>query len=87
MVDAFVNELGILDMIQHEYLVEIKGYFRSAEDSIKILMPIYDCSLTKIIQTRRPFTQQQILFLCSQILDGLAYLHDKGIMHRLDDTS
>lgn len=83
VVKAFKKELSIFNQLNHPNVVAIKGYFFS-EGTIKILMPIYDCSLLQIVKEKRPFNEQQIKGFISQILAGLEHLHEKKIAHRLE---
>jgi serine/threonine protein kinase len=54
-------------------------------------MELYDCSLTKFIQERAEnrqalktawFSAEELTLMCTNILEGLAYIHSNNIGHR-----
>ena len=81
------NEINILSQIQHQNIIKL--YETLEYDKNKFLVIEY-CNggslheyLYKYVNTYgKPFPEKLVQYLMKQILQGVKYLHDRGIIHR-----
>lgn len=77
------RELDILRMVNHQNIVRLYDLF-DTEDRLYFVLEymaggaLYEVLSSKDIQ----FTEEKASYIAKDILHGLVYLHDKGIVHR-----
>lgn len=80
--EIFHNELGILRNLAHQNIVKYYGVLKD-RDSVGILMEhVRGGTVRKLIEEKGPLCEETIQKFSQQILEGLAYLHDRKIVHR-----
>lgn len=80
--EIFYNESGILRNLDHKNIVKYYGVIEH-EDSVGILMEhVSGGTVRKLIAEKGPLREETIQKFSQQILEGLAYLHERQIMHR-----
>jgi len=84
-IDEFMREAAVMKMMKHPNLVMLIGV---CSDEIPMyivteLLPHGDL-LTYLRQPKsaKEFDQKAILYVCSQVADGMAYLEGKNCIHR-----
>eukprot|EP00013_Stygamoeba_regulata_P002142 CAMPEP_0177638160 /NCGR_PEP_ID=MMETSP0447-20121125/5343_1 /TAXON_ID=0 /ORGANISM="Stygamoeba regulata, Strain BSH-02190019" /LENGTH=1090 /DNA_ID=CAMNT_0019140109 /DNA_START=389 /DNA_END=3662 /DNA_ORIENTATION=- len=77
------SEIAILKQCRHPNIVQYYGMFTSG-NMISLLMEL--CTLGDVMNVRstlkRSFTSEELAALSDAILNGLAYLHENGFVHR-----
>jgi len=76
-------EISVLKLCRCPYIVKYYDSFRK-DDAIWIVMEYCDVgSLQDLLQyCLRPFTEEEVRSVCASVMQGLAYLHRLGIIHR-----
>lgn len=81
-IKALEAEVAVLKTLKHENIVQYLGTERT-EDSIHIFLEyVPGGSIASLLAKFGPFQESVIRVYTRQILRGLEYLHQKGIMHR-----
>ncbi|KAM3851500.1 inactive serine/threonine-protein kinase PLK5-like isoform 1-T1 [Vipera latastei] len=76
------REIELHSQLQHRNVV---GFHRHFVDQENIYMVLEYCSrksLAHILKVRRTLTEPEVRFYLKQIMSGLQYLHQQGIIHR-----
>ena len=83
-MDDILREVDILRKCSHPNIVAYLGCHKQADETLWVLMDfcrggaVYD-----ILQKRQAgLSERQIAAICLPVLHGLAYLHDRGVIHR-----
>jgi len=80
--ETLANEIDILGSIDHPGVVSMKAIF-DTEDILYIVMELMDGGeLYEEIVKRKTFTEHDAAEIVRQLCDALAYLHQRGIVHR-----
>lgn len=84
MIEALQGEISLLKDLYHTNIVAYLGCETSPEYLSIFLEYVPGGTIAAIYRTpnQARFEEQLVKFFTGQILDGLAYLHDKGIWHR-----
>jgi serine/threonine-protein kinase len=85
----FLNECKFAYFTRNERIIRYYDY-GSAEiergtekiDILFCVMPLYQCSLRKIIKNKDKISDERKLELSIQICEALSYIHKNGIIHR-----
>jgi len=79
-----IREISILFSLKHVNIVELKTVAVGQQlDSLFLVMSYCHYDLASLLDhMERPFTEEQIKCLLIQVLTGLAYCHEKFIVHR-----
>ena len=81
--ERFRNEATTLSGLQHLNIVTLYDYFEDEKGLFLILEYAQGKALDEYIKnTSGPIPEQKTIYFFNQILDGLAYAHHKGIIHR-----
>lgn len=81
--ERFRNEAATLSSLQHVNIITLYDYFENENGLFLILEYAEGKSLDEYIQRNSgPIPEQKAIFFFNQILDGLAYAHQKGVIHR-----
>ncbi len=82
-VDSIQKEIAILSVCNHPNVVRYYGSYRTA-DALWISMEY--CaggSVSDVMHALgRPLEEDMIAYVCSEVLNGLSYLHSNGRVHR-----
>ncbi len=82
LIDRFRREAKICARLDHPNIVKIFD-FSSSEDSVYISMEYIEGStLESLIQNKKNIGFPEILNITIQILNGLSFAHQQGIIHR-----
>lgn len=78
-----INEIKIANMLKHDNIVELRGSFQSSEFNYLIFEFCEKGSLyNNLIELKGPQNEIKVIGYIKQIVDGLAYMHSKRIVHR-----
>lgn len=81
-IDAIMMEIDLLKNLNHPNIVKYHGFIRSGNTLNIILEYCENGSLTNICRKFGRFPETLVAVYIAQVLDGLAYLHDQGTIHR-----
>jgi serine/threonine protein kinase len=83
MVDALNAEIENLKDLDHPHIVQYLGYERTDTAFSIFLEYVPGGSVGRCLKKHGRFEESVIRSLIKQILEGLAYLHDHGRLHRV----
>ena len=79
---ALENEISMMYTSQHKNVVSFYSAHRN-DDTLWIAMELMSGGkLTDLLDNGVKFTEEQIAYVCLNIIEGLAYLHSMGRIHR-----
>lgn len=81
-VDALISEVSTLRKLDHLNVVQYLGFENKKGIYSLFLEYVAGGSLGSLIRLYGHFDEQLIRFITRQVLEGLAYLHYRGILHR-----
>ncbi|XP_076828935.1 serine/threonine-protein kinase PLK3 [Brachyhypopomus gauderio] len=80
--DKITNEIELHKTLQHKYVVKFSHHFED-QDNIYIFLELCSRkSLAHIWKVRHTLTDPEVRYYLRQVISGLKYLHNKGILHR-----
>lgn len=94
VVEDFGREVDLMRTLQHPGLIEFLGACRIcrpppsliADDAYVLCVELCDGQLAEVVDRRREsghhFRSREVGTLLAQVIGGLAYLHERGVMHR-----
>ncbi|TPX37984.1 hypothetical protein SmJEL517_g00405 [Synchytrium microbalum] len=75
-------EIDLLKELKHSNIVKYKGFVKT-KDYLNIVMELCENgSLQSISKKFGKFPEHLVAVYLAQVLDGLLYLHDQGVIHR-----
>lgn len=77
-----LREIKALQAMAHESIVTLSDSFRDGGGQHVLVFPFKPLSLPQLLEVGGPLPVAQIRAIARDILNGLVYLHDKGIIHR-----
>ncbi|KAF5382491.1 hypothetical protein D9615_003043 [Tricholomella constricta] len=77
-----MSEIDLLKNLNHENIVKYKGFVKTREYLYIILEFCENGSLHNISKRFGKFPENLVAVYISQVLEGLVYLHDQGVIHR-----
>ncbi|XP_051115815.1 cyclin-dependent kinase G-1-like [Andrographis paniculata] len=79
-----IGEIRILEFLRgHPSFVELKGIARDGKDGLYMVMEFVENNLkTHTASMTRPISTCEVKDLMQQLLVGVKFLHDNGMMHR-----
>lgn len=81
--DQFQREAQILDQLKHPNLPQVYDHFMlSSGEQVLVMEYIDGTNLRSYVQQNGSLSEDQALIWFDQVLDAVAYLHDRGIIHR-----
>jgi serine/threonine protein kinase len=81
-VKRFEREANILGGLHHQNIVDIIDYFVFEGSYYIVLEYIDGCSLDQLLGRAKKIPLTVAVFIIRQVINGLGYAHDKGIVHR-----
>ena len=83
-LQSLVTEVELLKALNHCNVVQYFGSFRSRTHLYIIMELVENGSLAAVIKTQQfgPFPEALVGMYIQQVLQGLAYLHEQGVVHR-----
>jgi len=81
---SLVTEVELLKALNHCNVVQYLGSFRTRTDLYIIMELVENGSLAAVLKAQHfgPFPEALVGMFIHQVLQGLAYLHDQGVVHR-----
>uniref|UniRef100_A0A8C4KXD4 polo kinase n=1 Tax=Equus asinus asinus TaxID=83772 RepID=A0A8C4KXD4_EQUAS len=77
-----LNEIELHRGLQHRHIVRFSHHFEDADNIYIFLELCSRKSLAHIWKARHTLLEPEVRYYLRQILSGLKYLHQKGILHR-----
>ncbi|OCF62357.1 STE/STE11/CDC15 protein kinase [Kwoniella mangroviensis CBS 10435] len=77
-----MSEIDLLKNLNHPNIVKYKGFARDKENLFIVLEYCENGSLQSILKKFGKFPESLIAVYISQVLEGLIYLHEQGVIHR-----
>lgn len=77
-----MSEIDLLKNLNHPNIVKYKGFARDKESLHIILEYCENGSLQTILKKFGKFPESLVAVYMSQVLEGLIYLHEQGVIHR-----
>nr|CAG8485619.1 906_t:CDS:10 [Entrophospora candida] len=82
MVKSFKDEMKILKDLDHDHIVQYIGYEENEEEVNIFLEYVNGGSIGTYLRMNGPLKEPVVRSFTRQILLGLEYLHNEGILHR-----
>ena len=82
LVDSIKYEIELLKDLDHDRIVSYLGFERTDKYFSIFLEYVPGGSVMRCLKRHGPFEENLIRFFMSQVLDGLVYLHERGVWHR-----
>ncbi|KAK6339114.1 hypothetical protein TWF696_009897 [Orbilia brochopaga] len=79
---AIMREIDLLKNLNHPHIVQYHGFVKSADSLYIILEFCENGSLHSICKNFGKFPEHLVGRYTGQVLDGLFYLHEQGVIHR-----
>jgi serine/threonine protein kinase len=77
-----MSEIDLLKNLHHPNIVKYKGFARDEENLFIVLEYCENGSLQSILKKFGKFPESLVAVYVSQVLEGLIYLHEQGVIHR-----
>ncbi|CAG8548816.1 12494_t:CDS:2 [Ambispora leptoticha] len=81
-LDVIMREIELLSILNHDNIVKYIGFEKSNESLFIVLEYCENGSLHTICKKFGKFPEHLVAFYIGQVLDGLLYLHEQGVIHR-----
>ncbi|XP_058086344.1 MAP3K epsilon protein kinase 1-like isoform X2 [Magnolia sinica] len=83
-LNIIMQEIDLLKNLNHKNIVKYLGSLKTKTHLHIILEYVENGSLANIIKPTKfgPFPEQLVAFYIAQVLEGLVYLHEQGVIHR-----
>ncbi|KZV66238.1 hypothetical protein PENSPDRAFT_755870 [Peniophora sp. CONT] len=81
-IGQIMSEIDLLKNLNHPNIVKYKGFVKTREFLYIILEFCENGSLNHICKRFGKFPENLVAVYISQVLEGLVYLHDQGVIHR-----
>ena len=76
------NEISILKMLRHPNVVKLLETFDTDKHHLIVMELCPGGDLLNYVRKRRKLSEKYAKFVFKQIMEGIAYLHDNGVVHR-----
>jgi len=80
--ETLANEIDILGAIQHKNVVGLRAIFDTEETLFIVMELMKGGELYEEIVRRKSFTEKDASYIMQQLFSALAYIHERGIVHR-----
>lgn len=81
-LSVIMSEIDLLKNLNHPNIVKYHGFEKSPENLYIILEYCENGSLHSICKNFGKFPEHLVALYMSQVLQGLLYLHEQGVIHR-----
>ncbi|KAL5697865.1 MAP3K epsilon protein kinase 1 [Ranunculus cassubicifolius] len=83
-LNIIMQEIDLLKNLNHKNIVKYLGSLKTKTHLHIILEYVENGSLANIIKPNKfgPFPESLVAFYIAQVLEGLVYLHEQGVIHR-----
>eukprot|EP00754_Rhynchopus_humris_P002092 Rhum_TRINITY_DN11176_c0_g1::Rhum_TRINITY_DN11176_c0_g1_i1::g.43024::m.43024 len=82
-IPALVNEIKIMSGSSHPNIINFFRCYRPTPEALWISMEYMNGGkLTDFISTTQVFSDADVAFVAGKLVSALAYLHEKGLLHR-----
>lgn len=81
-IERFIREAKIVSSLNHPNIVQIHDIVHQDDTHFIVMEYIDGPSLHQLLKENPYMNENQIIDISSQICDGLAHAHEKGIIHR-----
>ncbi|GER57856.1 protein kinase [Striga asiatica] len=83
-LNIIMQEIDLLKNLNHKNIVKYLGSLKTKSHLHIILEYVENGSLANIIKPNKfgPFPESLVALYISQVLEGLVYLHEQGVIHR-----
>ncbi|KAH9307044.1 hypothetical protein KI387_011448 [Taxus chinensis] len=83
-LNIIMQEIDLLKNLNHKNIVKYRGSFKTKTHLYIILEYVENGSLASIIKPNKfgAFPESLVAVYITQVLDGLVYLHEQGVIHR-----
>lgn len=83
-LNIIMQEIDLLKNLNHKNIVKYLGSLKTRSHLHIILEYVENGSLANIIKPNKfgPFPESLVAVYIAQVLEGLAYLHEQGVIHR-----
>ncbi len=82
LLRRFQLEIRTTASLRHKNIVTIHASGEEAGDPYLVMEFLEGCTLKQVIQDRRPLSLLDKVRIMTQVAEGLAYAHSKGVVHR-----
>lgn len=81
-MDLLRNEMSVLQGLEHPKVVKTYDLIEDDDNYYIVTEIIKGGPVSKRIKQKGPLKEKSALIIVSQVVDAIAYLHEKGICHR-----
>ncbi|MBI2645901.1 MAG: serine/threonine protein kinase [Deltaproteobacteria bacterium] len=81
-MESFLNEAKIMSLLTHSNLVQVYDFGKSKGNYFLAMEYVEGCSLLELQRKVPTLPEPYVLWMGLEILRGLSYAHQKGILHR-----
>ncbi len=86
-MDALKKEFDTHKSLRHNNIVDILGchttpWMGQERPQIQLVMQLCQSDLARFLESRGKFSSDETAHIVKQLLEGLAYLHNKNVIHR-----
>ncbi|CAI5730633.1 unnamed protein product [Peronospora destructor] len=78
----FTSEIKIHKSLDHPQIVQFEHFFEDSENAYIVLELCRNQSMLDLMRRRKHLSESEVKFYMRQLVEGLAYLHDKLVIHR-----
>ncbi|KAL7423239.1 Protein kinase of the Mitotic Exit Network [Cryptotrichosporon argae] len=82
LLPDIMSEIDLLKNLNHPNIVKYKGFARDRDSLFIVLEYCENGSLQSIVKKFGKFPESLVAVYVSQVLEGLVYLHEQGVIHR-----
>ncbi|CAG9463221.1 unnamed protein product [Pedinophyceae sp. YPF-701] len=80
-LESYEHEITLLQNLKHKHIVQYQGHFKSRHHLHVVLEYMEKGSIAQVVKQILPDETIAAVYT-SQVLEGLAYLHSQGVVHR-----
>jgi cell division control protein CDC15 len=77
-----MQEIDLLKILKHKNIVKYHGFIRNEKKMLIFLEYCSGGSLRHLYKKTGPLTEKKVIELMKQVISGLIYLHEQGVVHR-----